>query len=180
MKKRFHTLMPLLLLLLWSCSPPEADGNLNVNDMASDSATAASAPLNEDQDTTLQKIQELSLHALGNSLDEIKFSKDTLEVKAGALVKLTFVNEGVDMPMVHNVVFTAPGKFKQVALAGDKVGASGGYVPENDLVVASSPIALPGQTVEMEFTAPTAPGSYDFVCTYPSHWSKMNGVLIVK
>lgn len=180
MKKNHNYILPLLLLL-WSCGPPEADdGAFNVSDIVSDSATAASAPLNEDQDTTLQKVQELSLHALGNTLEEIKFSEDTLEAKAGALIKLTFVNDGIDMPMVHNIVITAPGKFKQIAIAGEKVGASGGYVPESDLVLASSPIALPGQTVDMEFTAPIEPGSYDFVCTYPGHWQKMNGVLIVK
>lgn len=169
-----------LLLTLVSCSTPDVEGEADVKIPRRDTATAASAPLVEKQDTTLQHVQTLQLRALGNTLDEIRYSEDTLKVKAGAKVKLTFVNEGIDMPMVHNVVFTAPGKYKQVALAGAEVGASGNYVPQSDLVIAASPMALPGQTVEIEFTAPVEPGLYDFVCTYPDHWNKMNGVLVVK
>ncbi|ARS34994.1 plastocyanin/azurin family copper-binding protein [Pontibacter actiniarum] len=182
MKKNWINILSLLLALslFWGCSPPEAEGDLDVSDPLKDTATAASAPLVEDQDTTLQPVQELNLHALGNTLEEIRYSKDTLEVKAGALVKLNLVNEGIDMPMVHNVVFTEPGKYKEVALAAAEVGASGSYVPDSKLVIAATPMALPGQTVELEFTAPTKPGTYDFVCTYPGHWEKMNGVLLVK
>ncbi len=168
-----------LLLLLGNCSPSETEGETEAANTSMDTATAASAPLVEEKDTTRQEVQELELHALGNTLEEIRYSTDTLMAEAGALVKLTFVNEGVDMPMVHNVVFTAPGKYKQVALAGARVGASGNYIPESEAVIAGSPMALPGQTVEMEFTVPTEPGLYDFVCTYPGHWKKMNGVLVV-
>lgn len=168
------------MLILWSCNPQDAEGELEGTASRQDTATAASAPVVEERDTTLQEIQHLELRALGNTLDEISFSKDTLDAKAGALIKLTFINDGTDMPMVHNVVFTAPGKYKQVALAGASVGASGNYVPESEAVIAASPIALPGQTVEMEFVAPIKPGLYDFVCTYPGHWKKMNGVLVVK
>lgn len=168
------------MLLLWSCNPPEVEGDPEATETSKDTATAASAPILEEQDTTLQDIQHLELHALGNNIEEIRYSKDTLETKAGSLVKLKFINEGVDMPMVHNVVFTAPGKYKQVALAGARVGASGNYIPQSEAVIAASPMALPGQTVEMEFTAPTKPGLYDFVCTYPGYWKRMNGVLVVK
>ncbi|OKL41518.1 plastocyanin/azurin family copper-binding protein [Pontibacter flavimaris] len=179
MKKLIFGMLPLIVAL-WSCNTPETEGESETVKTMMDTATAASAPVVEDKDTTKQEVQELELHALGNTLEEIRYSTDTLETKAGAFVKLTFVNEGIDMPMVHNVVFTVPGKYKQVALAGARVGASGNYMPESEAVIAGSPMALPGQTVEMEFTAPTKPGLYDFVCTYPGHWQKMNGVLVVK
>lgn len=168
------------MLLLWSCSPPETEGEPEATGSGRDTATASSAPLVEPKDTTLQEVQHLELHALGNTVEEIRYSKDTLEAKAGALIKLTFINQGIDMPMVHNVVITAPGKYKQVALAGANVGASGNYVPDSKAVIAASPMALPGQTVEIEFTAPLKPGLYDFVCTYPGYWKRMNGVMIVK
>ncbi|AKD04702.1 plastocyanin/azurin family copper-binding protein [Pontibacter korlensis] len=179
MNKLLLYILPLLVVLL-GCDPPQTDGETSTAGTNKDTATAASAPLVEDPDTTLQPVQHLELRALGNTIDEIRYSTDTLETKAGAMVKLTFINEGVDMPMVHNVVFTASGKYKQVALAGAKVGASGNYVPESDLILAATPMALPGQTVELEFTAPTEPGLYDYVCTYPGYWKRMNGVLVVK
>jgi len=148
---------------------------------AADTATAASAPvIAADADSTIQPVEELVLHALGNTLEEMHFDKDTLEVNASAFVKLKLTNEAQEMPMVHNIVITAPGKYKLVALAGEKAGASGNYIPQSQTVLAATPIALPGQTVELEFTAPAAPGIYDFVCTYPGHWQRMNGKFIVK
>lgn len=146
-----------------------------------DSSTASSAPVTEErQDTTVQEVEELTLRATGNTLEEIAFNVDTLEVEAGSHVKLTFINEGIDMPMVHNVVFTAPDKYKLVAIAGEKLGGSGDYVPDIPAVLAASPLVLPGQTIKMEFTAPTKPAAYHYVCTYPDHWQRMHGVLLVK
>ncbi|WP_276495927.1 plastocyanin/azurin family copper-binding protein [Pontibacter litorisediminis] len=179
MNKLFICMLPFMLVF-WSCNTPDAEGDPEATRNLKDTATAASAPLVEKRDTTKQEVQELELHALGNTLDEIRYAQDTLHADAGALVRLKFVNEGVDMPMVHNVVFTAPGKYKQVALAGASLGPSGNYVPQSEAVIAASPMALPGQTVEVEFTAPKEPGLYDFVCTYPGHWEKMNGVLVVQ
>lgn len=183
MKKlnKYTFLLPLCALVV-ACGPPSMDeGTLSEADnLLKDTATASSAPIAENTDTTLQVVQALTLRALGNTEAEIRYDQDTLEVKPNALVKLTFVNEGIDMPMVHNVVFTAPGMYKKVALAGEKVGAPGNYIPESPDVIAASPIALPGQTVELEFSAPSEEGLYDFVCTYPDHWKQMNGVLLVK
>lgn len=171
-------------LLLGNCNSPDATGEdvpAASEELAmEDTVGSASAPVVEEQDTTLQPVQEVTLHAIGNTLEEMGYKEDTLEVKAGALVKLTFVNEGVDMPMMHNVVFTAPDKYKQVAVAAAEVGAPGNYVPESPAVIAASPMALPGQTVELEFVAPTEPGNYDYVCTFPDHWHRMNGTLLVK
>lgn len=172
-------------LLLWNCSQSTVEDEATVSEAEEsameDSSTASSAPVVEEQpDTTLQEVEEITLRAIGNTMDEIAFSEDTLEVKAMSLVKLTFINEGVDMPMVHNVVFTTPDKYKQVAVAGEKLGASGDYVPEIPAVIAASPLVLPGQTVEMQFTAPTKPAAYNFVCTYPDHWQRMHGILLVK
>ena len=32
----------------------------------------------------------------------------------------------------------------------------------------------------LEFTAPTTPGDYPYLCTFPGHWRMMNGVLKVE
>ena len=186
MKRKIYEMCLLSgCLLLWSCNQPDGEDSAGASSIPEealiDTATASSAPVVEEmQDTTLQQVEEVVLRATGNTLEEIAYDQDTLEVGAGAHVKLTFINEGVDMPMVHNVVFTAPDTYKRVAIAGAKIGASGNYVPTDSAVIAASPMVLPGQTVEMEFTAPAAPGVYHFVCTYPEHWQRMHGVLLVK
>ncbi len=132
-------------------------------------------------DSLLQSVEEITLHTVGDEQNIKHFDKDTIAVKAGSLVKLSLVNQGSGQSMIHNIVFTRNGKATQVALAGEKVGAPGNYVPDDTvLVLASSPLALPGQTVSIEFEAPIEPGFYDFVCTYPDHYKHMRGVLAVK
>ena len=185
-KKIYHLCLLSSFLFLWGCKQPDPEQAgtpeaLAEKAAAEDTSTASSAPVQEEpRDTSLMELEEITLRATGNSMEEIAFDPDTLEVKPGAHIKLTFINEGVDMPMVHNVVFTAPDKYKLVAIAGEKLGGSGDYVPDIPAVIASSPMVLPGQTVEMQFTAPIKPAAYNFVCTYPDHWHRMHGVLLVK
>lgn len=174
MKRLCYLLVIPAVLWLHGCGSTEQD------DLPETVATSDSAPVKQEPDTTLQQVTNLTLKAVGNSADQMMYDQDTLEVKANALVKLVLINEGTEPTMVHNVVFTQPDKHKIVALEGAKAGAPGNYVPQSDAVIAASPLALPGQQVELEFTAPGVPGSYNFVCTYPTHWKRMNGVFLVK
>ena len=134
-----------------------------------------------DQDTTLQEIEELTIRAVGGEdTDSMKFDQDTLEVEASSLVRLELINEGKDPKMIYNIVFVRPGYYKQAVEQGNRAGASGNYLPDSSIMLAASPLALPGQTVHMEFTAPDKPGTYDFVSTYPGDYEKLRGKLIVK
>ena len=168
------------LISVAGCS--ESDTLENKTEAGSDSADTVSKPITAEitKDTTLQPIEEISLKATGNTIEEIAFSEDTITVPAGVLIKLDFINEGTNLPMIHNFVVADSGTYKAVALAGEKAGSSGSYIPSGLTLLASSPLALPGQTVVVEFQAPLKPGMYDYVCTYPGHWQKQHGVLIVK
>ena len=46
-------------------------------------------------------------------------------------------------------------------------------------VLVSTRLVDPGQTVTVQFRAPTQPGQYPYVCTFPAHWRVMNGILNV-
>jgi azurin len=134
-----------------------------------------------DQDTTLQDIEVLIIRAVGGEdTASMRFDQDTLEVKASSLVRLELINEGTDPKMIYNIVFIRPGLYKQAAEQGSKAGAPGNYLPDSSIMLAASPLALPGQTVILEFTAPDKPGTYDFVSTYPGDFEKLRGKLIVK
>ncbi|SIQ95255.1 plastocyanin/azurin family copper-binding protein [Pontibacter lucknowensis] len=135
----------------------------------------------EEQDTTLQDVEEVSIRAIGGEeLESMTFDQDTIEVKAGSHVRLAFTNEGKDPKMIYNIVFTKEGYSTQVARKGSEAGASGNYLPDSTLMLAASPLALPGQTVTMEFTAPDKIGVYEFVNTYPSETPLMKGKLIIR
>ena len=53
------------------------------------------------------------------------------------------------------------------------------YVPDIPQVLFSTKLLEPNQTVTFQFKAPAAVGQYPYVCTFPSHWQMMNGILNV-
>jgi azurin len=53
------------------------------------------------------------------------------------------------------------------------------YVPDIPQVLFHTRLVNPQETVKLEFVAPDKPGDYPYVCTFPGHWSIMNGVMKV-
>jgi azurin len=53
------------------------------------------------------------------------------------------------------------------------------YVPNIPEVLFHTRLVNPQETVKLQFTAPQQPGDYPYVCTFPGHWSLMNGVMKV-
>jgi azurin len=77
-------------------------------------------------------------------------------------------------------VLVKTGTEAAVAAAGLKTGEGAGYVDVRDHdMVAHTPQAKPGETVDITFTAPDTPGAYPYICTTPGHYMMMKGVLTV-
>ena len=47
-------------------------------------------------------------------------------------------------------------------------------------VLAHSKLLGPGESEVIKFKAPKNPGMYQFVCTFPGHYSMMRGIMVVK
>jgi len=114
--------------------------------------------------------------------EAMKFSLKEFTVKPGQLVEIAFENPDA---MQHNMVFTKPGMLEKVGRAGDAMmkdtkGADKNYVPAIAEVLFSTPLVNPGQNYILKFRAPANTGDYPFVCTFPGHWSIMNGVMKVR
>ena len=122
---------------------------------------------------------EFTLNTVGNTMADMSYDTKELKVKAGSKVKVNLTNKGTDAAMIHNVVFVIKGTEKDVAMEGLNFPKNNYFNSANPNVIAGSATAAPGQTVTVEFTAPAA-GTYGFVCTFPGHFMKMNGVLIVE
>ena len=161
---KIHTLIPSLLAcaaLLAGCGKKE--------ESAAAGAPAASAVA--------------TLEFTAN--DSMKFNLTRAEVKAGQDVKVIFTNIG-SMPkaaMGHNWVLLKKGvdveAFDKAAIAAQATD----YFPVAlaDQVVAHTKLLGPKQTDEITFKAPTEPGEYVFLCSFPAHYQAgMKGVLVVK
>jgi len=52
------------------------------------------------------------------------------------------------------------------------------FIPNSPKVLFGSKLADPGTRLKINFTAPTQPGDYTYVCTFPGHWMRMFGTLV--
>ena len=76
------------------------------------------------------------------------------------------------------------GSLQTIGTAADELartpnGPAQQYVPQCSRCF-STKLIEPGETVTVQFKAPTEAGQYPHVCTFPGHWRIMNGVLNVK
>lgn len=113
--------------------------------------------------------------------NEMKYDLKTFTVEAGKPVEIVFENPDF---MQHNLVIGQIGSLNTIGAAADKLashpnGAEMQYVPAVPEVLFSTKLVNPQQTVKLNFIAPTKSGDYPYVCTFPGHWSIMNGVMKV-
>ena len=128
----------------------------------------------------IEKIwEEFTIEALGNTMMDMKYSLKNISVNAGSWVRINLVNKGSDPAMIHNILIVNYNKRAEVATAAIEVGPELDYIPKSKEVIAGSKQANPGETVTLEFKAPSK-GNYEFFCSYPGHSSKMRGYFFVK
>ena len=113
--------------------------------------------------------------------EAMKYDLKEFTVKPGQSVEIIIENPDA---MQHNMVITKPGSLEKVGRAGDAMmkdekGADKNYVPALAEVLYSTPLINPGQSYKLRFKAPAAVGNYPYVCTFPGHWTLMNGVMKV-
>ncbi|HNR75389.1 MAG TPA: plastocyanin/azurin family copper-binding protein, partial [Cyclobacteriaceae bacterium] len=118
---------------------------------------------------------------LGVIKNEMKYDLKEFTVEAGRPVEIVF--ENLDF-MQHNLVIGQIGSLETIGKAADKLasdpqGAEKHYVPQLAEVLYSTKLVNPQQTETLKFVAPAKTGDYPYVCTFPGHWSIMNGVMKV-
>lgn len=122
---------------------------------------------------------DILIKPVGN---EMRFEKTSFTVEAGQEVTLTFDNVATSPAMQHNVVIVNSDDDADVNRVGQEAIAAGEaseYVPDDPVVLAYTPLAQPGETVEVTFTAPSEPGTYRYICTFPGHYMVMQGTMTV-
>lgn len=110
----------------------------------------------------------------GLKYDVVKF-----QVKAGSKIRMIFSNND---DMLHNLVIVKPKTVDKVGEAAINMGLDGAeksYVPALDEVLFHTALLQPETQEIIYFVAPSTPGDYTFVCTYPGHYTLMQGVIKV-
>jgi len=116
--------------------------------------------------------------------DRMRFAPTEFTVRAGEEITLTFENIG-RMPkesMGHNLVLLT------AEANANTFGNAGARHPQNEYidpqyehwVIATTRILGPGEQEVLVFTAPSEPGEYPFVCSFPAHTvAGMKGIMTV-
>jgi azurin len=124
-----------------------------------------------------------SIEMSGN--DSMKFNVLTFTVKPGEVVHVSLSNVGT-LPksvMGHNWILLKAGKDGAAYSSAAANAKDEDYEPKalaGD-VIASIGLLGGRQNGEVTFTAPTAPGNYTYICSFPGHFQVgMRGVMTVK
>jgi azurin/glucose/arabinose dehydrogenase len=117
-------------------------------------------------------------------VEQMRFDTPRIVVQAGRPFEIIFENPDV---MPHNLVVVKPDTRTKVGTAAmelapeftDRQGRA--WVPESTDVVAATKLIEPGrsETLKIAANATRTEGVYEFVCTFPGHWTVMFGQLIV-
>lgn len=118
-----------------------------------------------------------TLHPEGNQL---KYRETEFTVSSGTKVKVVFENTATAPRLKHNVVLlNKPPLDRFFRRVGQAAMQAEGFVPDDPAVLASTPLAKPGETVSVTFTVPEEVGDYGYVCTFTGHWATMQGTMHV-
>jgi azurin len=113
--------------------------------------------------------------------EQMMFDLRWFVVEAGKPVQIVLFNPDA---MSHNLVVTTPGSLKEVGTAAAAMTPSTDpkvkpYVPDTPQVLQATRLLNWGETERLSFAAPEKPGEYPFVCTFPGHWVRMYGIMLV-
>jgi azurin len=129
-------------------------------------------------DQSDENVTKLAIGCVG---DNLAFDQPSLNAPAGAQIELTFTNRSNHHQ--HNWVLVNGGDAEadavyQAALAA---GDSNDWLPpDGPPVLVHTPLVDSGKSTMLSFQAPTQPGEYSYLCTFPGHFlAGMKGTLVV-
>ena len=123
----------------------------------------------------------VELVSIGTVPHRMIYDREVIAIQAGSRVAFDFRNTD---QMPHNFVIISPGTLEEIGLlaeqtANAKDASTRQYVPKSESVLLASRLLNPGDQQVISFRAPERKGIYPYVCTYPGHWRRMYGALIV-
>ena len=113
--------------------------------------------------------------------EQMQFDLNWFVVQAGKPVQIQLTNLDA---MPHNMVVGQPGSLQEIGTKGGVMPPPAdpeakAYIPDTPLVLQSTRLVGAGDVARLNFTAPAKPGEYIYVCTFPGHWVRMYGVMLV-
>ena len=117
--------------------------------------------------------------------DSLAFSMPAITAKPGESLRIVLATKSMQpkSTMAHNFVLLAPGTDASAFAMMAAMARSTDYIPAGlkGKVLIATRLAGAGETVSVDFKAPTKPGTYTYICSFPGHASGgMRGTLTVR
>jgi azurin/glucose/arabinose dehydrogenase len=115
-------------------------------------------------------------------VEEMRYDTPRIVAPTGKAIELIFENPDV---MPHNLVVVEPGARERVsieamALPPEHLDRSGrAWVTESREIVAATKLLETGQSETLRLRPIREEGVYEYVCTFPGHWTVMFGQLVI-
>lgn len=111
---------------------------------------------------------------------QLAFEPDEIRATAGETLTIRYHNVG---DIRHNLILVKTEEdIPIIGEAAVQAAYTNQWIPVGEeyeeRMIAHTDLADPSDVVEVTFTVPS-PGEYPFICTYASHWTTMQGRLIV-
>jgi glucose/arabinose dehydrogenase/azurin/type 1 glutamine amidotransferase/lysophospholipase L1-like esterase len=114
--------------------------------------------------------------------EQMKYDTTRLVVEAGKPFEIIFQNNDF---MPHNIAIVKPGARPALGaqsnkMRPDELDTQGrAFMPKSRNIIGATKLVEPGQKEVLNLIAPKIEGIYEYFCTYPGHWDRMWGRLIV-
>ena len=133
-------------------------------------------------ETDFDKQAGVAKIAIAAVKERMLFNITEFSVKPGQPVSLAFSNPDAT---AHNLAICKPGSAEEIGMAGNEMakdpeGMKKDYIPPTDKILWHTKLLMPNSAETLRFTAPSSPGDYPYLCTFPGHWVIMRGVMHVK
>ncbi|MGR3810571.1 azurin [Jiulongibacter sp. NS-SX5] len=178
MKKIFLSMLAAAVMTACSSSTEESTETVETA-TAEETVVEESTEAETEEPAEAPAAQEVTVELESN--DMMKFDKSEIFVPASSKVTLTLTHTGKMKKEVmgHNFVLLAKGTSIPDFAAKAVAAKDNDYIPEGDAVIAHTSIIGGGESTSVTFDAP-APGTYQFICSFPGHYGAMKGEFIVE
>jgi putative membrane-bound dehydrogenase-like protein len=130
----------------------------------------------EESEADLAKTHQII--RIKSTVGTMKYDATEFTATAGKPVAIIYENPD---SLQHNIIIGAPGTLEKLGAAADAMATrpqamEKSFVPDMPEVLAKCKMLDPGQRTVIKFTL-EKPGDYPFLCTFPTHWKIMHGVI---
>jgi len=138
-----------------------------------------------DQATVVRKelkSLKVAVFVINTLREQMRYDTTRLVVEKGKPFEIIFQNNDF---MPHNLAVVKPGTRPKIgaesgSMKPDNLDSQGrAFMPKSKDILDATKLVEPGQKEILKLTAPKVTGDYEYFCTYPGHWERMWGQLIV-